>query len=405
METPEERAERLRRKRRSGKVGEYMRSIGQPLLTKDIEEVQRRLRQMHLAGGMSSTAMANQSGVTRDIISALIVGVRRYDHRGPDGELGRVISQMRSSTIKRLLAIEYVPPRSDTNRDGARLPSHGKRRRLQALIAAGYTATFIAEQLDMGKYGNRNLNMFMHGTKGKNFAFAASVFRVAQLYDKLSCARPEDHPIPPDRVKASRTFARKHGWAPPGCWDDDTIDDPDAFPEWTGACGTPEGYAIHLREKIKVCEPCKASLADERGMDGHFSGEKLRTLMEQRGVTVQHLANELGVDPDAARRWVNNQRNPRPVYVKTMAHLLGCEPRELFVESAGELVFEEDFNRHRFWATVQERWEGTQRSLANAMGVSHTAIGKWREGHTTPQISTIRKAADVLGVDWKEFYR
>lgn len=334
----DDRAQYLKERRRRDKYNEYMRSIGEPALTTEIEEVQRRLRNMYHQGGMSTTEMQEQSSVCRDVIYALILGVRRFDNRW-DGEGGRPITQMRSSTLRRLAQVQYVPPRTDSNRYGARVPAHGKRRRLQALCAAGFTGTFISDQLDMGEYGNRNLNMFMHGEKGQKFAYASSAFRVALLYDKLSCADPEDYGVAPAKVKASKTFAFKNGFAPPSCWDDDTIDDPDAFPEWTGECGTVRGYFLHLKHSIHVrhytegsltrrgkqrrevlCEPCRSARTTSAVMGSWIDEDAIREAVAAGGVyrdiakdydcstmTVQRIVNRMKEEG-----WVALNSGPRP---------------------------------------------------------------------------------------------
>jgi lambda repressor-like predicted transcriptional regulator len=57
----------------------------------------------------------------------------------------------------------------------------------------------------------------------------------------------------------SRNRATRERWAPPGAWDDDTIDNPDAHPDWTGHCGTDRGWWIHSLEKIPHCQPCETA--------------------------------------------------------------------------------------------------------------------------------------------------
>lgn len=37
----------------------------------------------------------------------------------------------------------------------------------------------------------------------------------------------------------------------------DTIDDPAAFPDWTGQCGTAAGYSAHSRHHVPYCDPCR----------------------------------------------------------------------------------------------------------------------------------------------------
>ena len=62
-------------------------------------------------------------------------------------------------------------------------------------------------------------------------------------------------------------IARRNGWAPPGAWDDDQIDDPQAHPEWTGECGTDRGYWVHRRQQLPMCTRCET--AHEKWLTEH----------------------------------------------------------------------------------------------------------------------------------------
>jgi lambda repressor-like predicted transcriptional regulator len=53
--------------------------------------------------------------------------------------------------------------------------------------------------------------------------------------------------------------ALRFGWAPASAWDDEAIDDPKAFPEWTGFCGTVRGWHIHRAQHLSMCERCDAA--------------------------------------------------------------------------------------------------------------------------------------------------
>jgi hypothetical protein len=55
----------------------------------------------------------------------------------------------------------------------------------------------------------------------------------------------------------SRNRARQHEWAPPAAWDGIDMSDPNAFPDFTGHCGTPKGYQAHRGSGIPACRPCK----------------------------------------------------------------------------------------------------------------------------------------------------
>lgn len=57
---------------------------------------------------------------------------------------------------------------------------------------------------------------------------------VAALYEQLW--NPA-HPNP-----TAVAHARRHGWAPPMAWDDETIDDPNATPEGVGPAGTRRSF-------------------------------------------------------------------------------------------------------------------------------------------------------------------
>lgn len=102
----------------------------------------------------------------------------------------------------------------------------GTRRRLQALVAVGWSQSKLAHRLGILP---GNLGKVIHGHQpGVATATAA---KVAALYDQLW-----DSPAPTAtrwdrtaRANALRT-ARTHHWAPPLAYDDDTIDDPAAAP-------------------------------------------------------------------------------------------------------------------------------------------------------------------------------
>jgi hypothetical protein len=94
--------------------------------------------------------------------------------------------------------------------------------------------------------------------------------KVDQMYRKLALVKPEDHGIAEGAIVRAKTYARKAGWtATPGCWDEDTIDDPSAFPEWTGQCGTVYGFRVHYREGLlPVCEACSKARSVARRFPG-----------------------------------------------------------------------------------------------------------------------------------------
>lgn len=141
--------------------------------------------------------------------------------------------------------------------DGAHLDPTGTRRRLQALAVKGHRLYDILHEIQCN-------NMLMSAT----FVEARNARRVAAVYDELWNIEG------PSPVGATR--ARNRGWVGPGAWDDLAIDDPRAFPDLTGHCGTSRGYEVHRTFKIPACAPCKAArAADERERTAARAAERL----------------------------------------------------------------------------------------------------------------------------------
>lgn len=155
------------------------------------------------------------------------------------------------------LALLAVEPTLDNMGDRVPVDGTGTRRRLQALVAKGWTQSELARRLHMDKAN-------LPKTIASNLVHARTVRAVNALYDELWQADPTTHGIPAHLVEAARRKAATNGWAPVGAWDDDTIDNPAAFPDWTGRCGTTEGYSAHYPLGTPVCEPCRRARAEHR---------------------------------------------------------------------------------------------------------------------------------------------
>lgn len=98
-------------------------------------------------------------------------------------------------------------------------PSIGSQRRIQALQAIGYGRDRIAREL--GYHNAGSLTYLMRSET----MLATTAERIADVYDRLSMSLPQGTGT--NRV---RTWAKRHGFAPPLAWDDDAIDDPAATP-------------------------------------------------------------------------------------------------------------------------------------------------------------------------------
>ena len=129
------------------------------------------------------------------------------------------VRKVRPDTARRILSIAVTAanraPRSH-------LDGRGTRRRVQALLATGWTHKLLAAQL--GRTAT-NLKRSLVGEQ----VTAQTAAQISELYDRLWNSRPP-HATAQDRVQidATRTWARTQGWLPPLAWEDiDTDPDPD----------------------------------------------------------------------------------------------------------------------------------------------------------------------------------
>jgi hypothetical protein len=208
-----------------------------------VQEHLRTLRDM----GMSSSDLEAQTGLS----AARIRDMTEGKSRDPNRPLRRI----RVDTMEMALAAYYQPPRTR----GAHVPILGAQRRLQGMQADGFTYQLIADLLGReDKRGNDRVREMATGTgRPWKYIHAATHTKIATIYEQTITKWPADFGMNPAGAKATATKARKAGFVPRGCWDPDTIDDPDAFPEWTGECDSRKGYEIHIREGIPMCPQCE----------------------------------------------------------------------------------------------------------------------------------------------------
>lgn len=167
------------------------------------------------AAGLGLKRVAALSGVPHGSLSKLMYGTRRADGttRAP------------SQRIKPATAAAVLAVRATLDDLGAtvHVDGTGTRRRLQALVAIGWSVSELGRRLSMDN---------VHRTIKTERVNAGTARAVRALYDQLW-----DTPPQPatrwERAAVSRVHAdaRRAGWAPPLAWDDDTIDDPAATPD------------------------------------------------------------------------------------------------------------------------------------------------------------------------------
>lgn len=256
--------DRARRRR------EYLLATGRPSLVSgdEVERLQSRIRSMK-ARGMTYAQMERQTGVSFKAIW---------------GVANRPDSRARRSTLTALAGLHFEEPDFT-----APVQVTGSFRRLNALSLAGYQLRFLAERLPFA--GTKCLQDIMLGVNTKKIQYGRAK-AIADLYEELMTKSPADYGISSRSVLVSATYARRRGAVPASCWDPDTIDDPDAIPQWTGMCGTPYGARIHRREGIPVCGPC--SEADGGQKVAGFSGERFRELRLKKGLSLNAMVEACG---------------------------------------------------------------------------------------------------------------
>ena len=162
------------------------------------------------ATGMGTRRIAELAETPRQTIANLVNG--RPD-RGtvPSRKIDRD-----SST--RILAIP-VPDAHELAKDRQLVGATGTARRLQALVAIGYTQVFLCESI--GVTASNGCRLF--DIRRQSHVQAATARRVETVFNALQLT-----PGPSDRA---RRHAQRKGWPPPLAWDEDTIDDPAVNPD------------------------------------------------------------------------------------------------------------------------------------------------------------------------------
>ncbi|MEU3529183.1 hypothetical protein AB0E62_35935 [Streptomyces sp. NPDC038707] len=252
------------------------------------------------ATGMGLAGIAKHTSVGIGTLEYLLY---RKDQYGP-------AAAIRTESAQALLA--YWPALDDYE-DGANIDATGTRRRLQALAKMGWSSKAIHQRIDCSSV--QTLERLRYRTK----VTAKLARAIRDVYNDLSAKAAEEHGVHPSIASRSRTYATRYGWAGPEAWDPDTIDDPDAKPDWTGHCGTDRGWWLHRLEGIPVCQPCEAAHGQWKAERAHLThSERWRELAQARGearsreVDLAHDGRELlrhGVDIERVAERLGVTRN------------------------------------------------------------------------------------------------
>jgi hypothetical protein len=186
---------------------------------------QAHVRQLVQRQGVSLRGIAEVSGLSPHMLSCLYRGLKPGLRRSSESAILAVTAE---AVLARPKGAGFVP-------------NIGGRRRIQALMAMGWRHQDLTPML--GLYTSNIVHQ--EGgwfTKRKHDA-------IKDLYDRLWDKRGPATTLSINRVK-------KAGYAPPLAWDDETIDDPDAVPNWGAAVASGRGMpaAGTIRMFVAVAE-------------------------------------------------------------------------------------------------------------------------------------------------------
>ncbi|MFF0277504.1 hypothetical protein [Streptomyces sp. NPDC004330] len=281
-----------RRRRRLMAYGQW-----QPMV--DAEPARQHALRLQ-AGGLSIAAQAAKIGVPVPTLCGLLYGKNPY----PPSK------RIRPETAAAILSFT---PTLDDYPAGARIDATGTVRRIRALAHLGWTSPTINDRLPCS--AARTIEQV-----GRSPKLTVQVARsVRAVYRELSNVAAEETGVTPWIAQRRRNYAIAQGWAPPAAWDDDTIDDPNAQPDWTGFCGSDRGWWTHRLEKIPACQPCQDAHDDWLQERKHLSpADRYRALgvargeASNRGAAIAEDARELmrlGADYETAAARIGITRN------------------------------------------------------------------------------------------------
>lgn len=179
--------------------------------------------------GMGWKRIARQAGIDTSILWKLLYGDSTRN-MSPS-------KRIRPATEAKILAVTLDLA------GGAKIDSTGTARRIQALVAIGWSQSKIAARLGILRSNFTTL------AQGGTPVTVARAKAVADLYDQLWDQTPphiewRDHIA----YSCAINYAVAYNWFVPLAWDDEDIDNPDAQPDLGQDTRVPSGGRIHLED-------------------------------------------------------------------------------------------------------------------------------------------------------------
>ncbi|MGW1949126.1 hypothetical protein ACWCRC_32985 [Streptomyces sp. NPDC001940] len=117
-------------------------------------------------------------------------------------------------------------PTLDDYEDRVHIDGTGTRRRIQALAMAGWPSVAIRDQLGDVATGT------IEKLRSRTTVTARLARAVRDFYNQVSTKTAEEFGVTPWIANRTRGYAARHNWVMAAAWDDDTIDDPQAKPDF-----------------------------------------------------------------------------------------------------------------------------------------------------------------------------
>jgi transcriptional regulator with XRE-family HTH domain len=122
---------------------------------------------------------------------------------------------------------------------------------------------------------------------------------------------------------------------------------------------------------------------------------RLQQLRHAAGLSLDQVANALGITPNSVSLWESGHTSPAQRFHTPLANLYGVESVPLPALVARKYSAQGIAGRRRSTGL-------TQRELAHAIGVSAAAIGGWERRRHRPGLAAIDRLASVLGISKDE---
>ncbi|WP_327139368.1 hypothetical protein [Nocardia sp. NBC_01327] len=158
------------------------------------------------AAGVSYRRIAALAGIHRTVVESVIRGNGKNDP----------LKWVHKDTATAILAVAAATGLRRPPGDGDAVTSLGTRRRLQALVAAGWPMWRLAEELDTAPTNVSSL------IRHRPMVTKARHQRVVELFDQLH--------MTPGPSASARRYGLAQGWALPMQWDEEDLDNPQALP-------------------------------------------------------------------------------------------------------------------------------------------------------------------------------